>query len=166
MEGLSTFCATINTGLGTRGPGTQRPGTWDLGPGIWDPRTRDPGPEDLRTGDPGYKDPESWGLCCTVAVEVQLFRVLVPMLIDGNVLYMVAMHTDYIIYSRQHYFILLSDFFDPQSSLLAKLFHRVRVSRLFAFTFDPWNSVQITNFACSLACNKKDYSWICRVKNR
>ena len=31
-----------------------------------------------------------------------------------------AMHTKHVIYSRQHYFKLLSDFFDPQSSQLAK----------------------------------------------
>ena len=43
-----------------------------------DPRTRDPrsrGPEDR-----GLKDPDSWGLCWTVAVQIQLCRLSVPML--------------------------------------------------------------------------------------
>ena len=26
--------------------------------------------------------------------------------------------------------------------------------------------MQTTSYACSLACNKGDYSWVCRVKNR
>ena len=39
----------------------------------------------------------------------------------GYVLYVVAMHTEGVIYSRQHYLKLFSDLFDPQSSLLSVL---------------------------------------------
>ena len=54
----------------------------------------------------------------------------------GYVLYVVAMHTEGIIYSRQRYFKLFSDFFDPQSSLLSVLqsqtcTHKWRESRDF-----------------------------------
>ena len=60
----------VNTGPRTRGP---RPAK--------DPRTRGP------------------GLCCTVAIKIQLYRLSVPMLrayklTVSNVLYVVAMHTE------------------------------------------------------------------------
>ena len=53
---------------GIKGLRTQGPGTWGLG-------THGPG-----TKDQGPKDPEScqWGLCCTVAVKIQLYRQVVP----------------------------------------------------------------------------------------
>ena len=58
------------------------------------PRTRGP---------PGTQGP---GLCCTVAIKIQLYRLSVPMLrayklTVSNVLYVVAMHTEGVAYSRQ-----------------------------------------------------------------
>ena len=43
-----------------------------------DTRTRDPRTRGL--GTQGPKDPESCGLCCTVAIKIQLYRLSVPML--------------------------------------------------------------------------------------
>ena len=39
-------------------------------------------------------------------------------LTHGYILYVIGMHTESIIYSRQRYFKLSSDFFDPRCSLL------------------------------------------------
>ena len=72
---------------------------------------------------------------------MQAISVSATYLTHNYVLYVVAMNTEGVIYSRQHYFKLFSDFFDPQSSLLSVLqsqacpHKKKRVSRLFAFDF-------------------------------
>ena len=143
--------------------------TVSVGDGTKDLRTQGPG--DPRTGGP--KDPESWELCYTAAVRVQIYRQSVPMLqvqTHGYVLYSVTIHTKCIIYSRQCCFKLFSDFFDPQSSLLSVLHsqtctYKVRVLILFAYDFWPWTSACIVSHASSLACNKGDYILrFCRLK--
>ena len=73
---------TINTGPGTRGPGTQGPE---------DPRTR--GPRFLRAV-LDYSSPNT---------TMQAISANATCLTHNYVLYMVAMHTEGIIYSRQRY---------------------------------------------------------------
>ena len=95
----------------------QRHIQWDTintgpGPRTGDPRTR--GPEDR-----GPKDPDSWGLCWTVAVKnttIQAISANATCLTHNYVLYVVAMHTEGVIYSRQRYsltFLILSQACTP-----------------------------------------------------
>ena len=51
----------------------------------------------------GSEDPESRGLCCTVAVKIQAICANATSLTHGYVLYVVTMHTESVIYSRQRY---------------------------------------------------------------
>ena len=77
-------------------------------------------------------------------------------LTHGYVLYVVAMHNEDAIYSRQRYSLtslilsLLSDFVKPDLHTQSRDHLHV--------TFDHRTSVQTTSYACSLACNKGDYS--------
>ena len=90
---------TINTGPGTRGPGTQGPGTQ--------------GPEDPRTGDPGTRGPGTQGPrflravldCSSSNTTVQAISANATCLTHNDVLYVVAMHTEGVIYSRQRYYL-------------------------------------------------------------
>ena len=69
-------------------------------------------------------------------------------LAHSYVLYMVALHTEGIIYSRQHYFL---------TSLIlrvvycqfckARLAHTQSKRDNMHLTFDPWTSVQITSYS-------------------
>ena len=138
---LSKVWETMNTGLWNRGPGTQ--------------------------------DPVFWGLCCTVAVKIQLIHAVCAnamSLTHGYVLYMVVLLTEGIFLADN----TVSNYSltDPQSSLLSVLQRqpahtKARESQDYLhLTFDPWTSVWVTSYTCSLVCNKGDYSWVCRVKSR
>ena len=79
------------------------------------------------------------------------------------VLYVVTIHTESVIYSRQWYFKISSDFFDPQCSLMTvsqsqTCMHKLRESRDYLHvTFDPRTSVREASCASSLACNKLEF---------
>ena len=93
---------------------------WTVGDNLWtvkilgdyenwtlEPRTRGP------------KDPVSWGLCCTVAVKMQLIHAICAnamSLTHGYVLYMVVMLTEGIFIANNTVSLT-----DPQSSLLSVL---------------------------------------------
>ena len=83
---------TINTGPRTRGRGTQ-------------------GPEDPRTGDPRTRGPGTQGPrflravldCSSSNTTMQAISANATCLTHNYVLYVVAMHTEGVIYSRQRY---------------------------------------------------------------
>ena len=84
-------------------------------------------------------------------------------LTHGYVFYVVAMHNEGAIYSRQCYSLtslilsLLSDFVKPDL-----LTHTKKESQdHLHVTFDHRTSVQTTSYACSLAYIKGDYSLVC-----
>ena len=122
---------TINTGPGTRGPGTQGP--------------EDRGPKDPRTRGPGTQGPRFLRAvldCSSSNTTMQAISANATCLTHNYVLYVVAMHTEGVIYSRQRYSL---------TSLIlrvvycqfckARLAHRhdtqsERVWRLFAFDSD------------------------------
>jgi len=81
------------------------------------------------------------------------------------------MHSEGIIYSRQHYSLtplILRAVYCQFCK--ARLAHTQSKGVWRRFAFDLWpldHSAKLPwtkcSYACSLACNKGDYSWVCRV---
>ena len=124
--------------------------------------------------EPNKKNPESWALCCTVAIKIQLYRQSVPILQaqTHDYMYVITMHTKSVIYTvyihvgrTQCCFELFSDLFDSQRSLLSVFqshtcTHKARGSQDYLHvTFHPTTFVCLASHTSSHACNKGGYSW-------
>ena len=73
-------------------------------------QTLDRGPKDPRTGDQRTQSHEG----CVALQQLQCNLTNLQTQPHGYVLYVIAMHANGIIYSKQHYFKLSSDLFDPK----------------------------------------------------
>jgi len=133
---------------------------------LWGGRlwTLDPGWEDW-----GPKDPESWGLCCTVTVKIQLYRPIYTCILRAK---LTAMSCTSSLCTPKALFIAdntISNY--PLTCLILRVvycqFRKVRLAHtkqerlrdycIWPLTLGP---------QCELACNKGDYSWVCRVKEK
>ena len=104
-------------------------------------------------------------LCSSENTTIQAISVNTMSLTHGFVLYMVAIHTE-ALFIADNYISNYSSTPLTLSVVYCQFAHKVRESLDYLhLTFDPWTSVQMRLYSC-MQCNKRDYSWVCRVKNR